>query len=85
VSARALHTSSQPINAANTLELPSWNRLDLSARYAFKVADHNVVLRARVDNVADKNYWASAGGSQGSGYLVLGAPRTFALTATTEF
>lgn len=85
VSARALHTSSQPVNAANTLELPSWNRLDLSARYAFKVADHNVVLRARVDNVADKNYWASAGGSQGSGYLVLGAPRTFALTATTEF
>ncbi|WP_432377590.1 TonB-dependent receptor [Duganella sp. P38] len=85
VSARALHTSSQPINAANTLDIPSWNRFDLSARYAFKVADHNVVLRARVDNVANKNYWASAGGSQGAGYLVLGAPRTFALTATTEF
>jgi iron complex outermembrane receptor protein len=85
VSARALHTGVQAVNAANTQELPSWNRLDLSARYEFKVADHNVVLRARVDNVADKNYWASAGGSQGAGYLVLGAPRTFALTATTEF
>jgi iron complex outermembrane receptor protein len=85
VSARALHTSSQAVNAANTQQLPSWNRLDLSARYEVKVADHSVVLRVRVDNVADKNYWASAGGSSGAGYLVLGAPRTFALTASTEF
>lgn len=38
-----------------------------------------------VDNITDKSYWASAGGSQGSGYLVLGAPRTVALTASTEF
>ncbi|MRW92042.1 TonB-dependent siderophore receptor [Duganella sp. FT80W] len=85
MSARALHTSSQPINATNTLTLPSWNRLDASVRYGFKVQEHEVVLRARVDNLTDKSYWASAGGSQGSGYLVLGAPRTFALTATTEF
>jgi iron complex outermembrane receptor protein len=85
VSARALHTSSQAVNATNTQQLPSWNRLDLSARYDFKVVDHSVVLRARVDNVADKNHWASAGGSSGAGYLVLGAPRTFALTASTEF
>jgi iron complex outermembrane receptor protein len=85
VSARVLHTSSQWANAANTQQLPSWNRLDLSTRYEFKVADQSVVLRARVDNVTDKNYWASAGGSQGTGYLVLGAPRTFGLTASTEF
>jgi iron complex outermembrane receptor protein len=85
VSARVLHTSSQWANAANTQQLPSWNRLDLSTRYELKVADHSVVLRARVDNVTDKNYWASAGGSQGTGYLVLGAPRTFGLTASTEF
>jgi iron complex outermembrane receptor protein len=85
VSARALHTSSQSVNASNTQELPAWNRLDLSARHGFKLADHNVVLRVRVDNVTDKNYWASAGGSQGAGYLVLGAPRTVGLTASTEF
>ncbi|TFW14763.1 TonB-dependent receptor [Duganella callida] len=85
VSARALHTSSQAVNAANTQTLPAWNRLDLSARYEFKVDTHNVALRARIDNVIDKSYWASAGGSQGAGYLVLGAPRTFALTATTDF
>jgi iron complex outermembrane receptor protein len=85
VSARALHTSSQAVNAANTQQLPAWNRLDLSARYDFKVVDHSVVLRARVDNLTDKNYWASAGGSSGAGYLVLGAPRTFSISASTEF
>jgi iron complex outermembrane receptor protein len=85
VSARALHTASQAINAANTQNLPSWNRLDASARYHFDVDGHGVTLRLRVDNLTDKSYWASAGGSQGSGYLVLGAPRTFALTASTEF
>ena len=85
VSARALHTASQAVNAANTQELPSWNRLDASARYHFDVDGHGVTLRLRVDNLTDKKYWASAGGAQGSGYLVLGAPRTFALTASTEF
>jgi iron complex outermembrane receptor protein len=85
VSARALHTAAQFANAANTQQLPSWNRLDASARYQLDVAGRNVVLRARVDNLTGKNYWASAGGSQGAGYLVLGAPRTFALTASTEF
>lgn len=85
VSARALHTSSQAVNAANTQELPSWNRLDASARYAFAVNGYNVTLRARVDNLANKNYWASAGGAQGAGYLVLGAPRTFALSVGVEF
>ncbi|WP_295996977.1 TonB-dependent receptor [Rugamonas sp.] len=85
VSARALHTASQNANAANTQAIPSWNRFDASARYQFHVDGHSVTVRARVDNLTDKNYWASAGGSQGSGYLVLGAPRTVAVTASTEF
>jgi iron complex outermembrane receptor protein len=44
-----------------------------------------VTLRARVDNVANRNYWASVGGSSGSGYLVVGAPRTFTLSASVDF
>ncbi|NVM77580.1 iron complex outermembrane receptor protein [Duganella sp. SG902] len=85
LSARALHTASQAVNAANTQNLPAWNRLDASVRYDLKVDGHSVILRARVDNLTDRNYWASAGGAQGAGYLVAGAPRTFGLTATTEF
>ena len=42
-------------------------------------------FRARVDNVTDRNYWASVGGYPGYGYLVLGAPRTFTVSATIDF
>jgi len=82
---RAIHTSPQYADAANTLELPSWSRFDLGARYVTEVAGRALTLRARVDNVADRSYWASAGGYPGAGYLVLGAPRTFALSATVDF
>ena len=82
---RAVYTSSQFADGANTLELPSWTRFDLGARYLTTVGDKLVTWRARIDNVADKNYWASSGGYPGSNYLVLGAPRTFVLSASVEF
>ena len=44
-----------------------------------------MTLRARVDNVADRKYWASVGGFPGAGYLVVGAPRTFTLSASVDF
>lgn len=83
--ARALYTSSQYADGANTQQLPSWNRLDLGASYATRILDRNVTFRARVDNVANKNYWASAGGYPGNGYLVLAAPRTFSVSGTVDF
>jgi len=36
LSARAIHTSSQYVDAANTREIPGWTRYDLGARYALK-------------------------------------------------
>ena len=85
LTARALYTSTQYADGANTQKLPSWTRLDLGANYAMRVMDRNVTLRARVDNVADKNYWASAGGYPDAGYLVVGAPRTFTISGTVDF
>jgi iron complex outermembrane receptor protein len=85
LNARALYTSTQYADGANTQKLPSWTRLDLGANYAMRVMDHAVTLRARVDNVADKSYWASAGGYPGSGYLVVGSPRTFTISGTVDF
>jgi iron complex outermembrane receptor protein len=82
---RAVYTSSQFADGANTLELPSWTRFDLGARYLTTVGNKLVTWRARIDNVADRDYWASAGGYPGSNYLVLGAPRTFVLSASIEF
>lgn len=85
LNARTVYTSSQYADGANTQELPSWTRLDLGASYATRILDRNVTLRARIDNVTDKSYWASAGGYPGSGYLILGAPRTASMSATIEF
>jgi iron complex outermembrane receptor protein len=85
LNARALYTSSQYADAANKQELPSWSRLDIGASYVATIADRKVTFRARIDNVADKNYWASAGGYPNSGYLVLGSPRTAVLSATVDF
>lgn len=82
---RAVHTSSQYADLANQQELPAWTRYDIGARYLTEVAGTPVTLRARVDNVTNKNYWASAGGYGDAGYLVLGGPRTFMLTASAEF
>jgi iron complex outermembrane receptor protein len=85
LNARALYTSSQYADGANLQELPSWSRLDIGASYVATIADRKVTFRARIDNVADKGYWASAGGYPGSGYLVLGSPRTAVLSATVDF
>jgi len=85
LNARALYTSTQYADAANLQKLPSWTRLDIGATWATRLMDRNLTLRARIDNVADKNYWASSGGYPGYGYLVAGAPRTLSVTGTIDF
>jgi hypothetical protein len=73
LNARAVYTAKQYADAANTQQLPSWTRFDLGANYLTRIMDRDVTLRARVDNAFDRNYWASAGGYPGAGYLVLGS------------
>ncbi|MFC5548860.1 TonB-dependent receptor [Massilia aerilata] len=85
LNARAVYTAKQYADAANTQQLSSWSRFDLGANYLTRFNDRDVTLRARVDNAFDRNYWASAGGYPGAGYLVLGAPRTITLSATVDF
>jgi iron complex outermembrane receptor protein len=85
VEARAVHTASQYADSANTQVVPSWTRFDLGTRYELDIGEKAVTLRARVDNLTNRNYWASAGGYPGAGYLTLGAPRTFTLSATLAF
>jgi iron complex outermembrane receptor protein len=82
---RLVHTGSSYANATNTLRVAGWNRLDLGARYLTEMGGKLVTLRARIDNATNKNYWASVGGYPGSGYLVVGAPRAFSLSASVDF
>ena len=85
LNSRLTATGSSYSNAINTLKVPGWERLDVGARYMTEFQGKIVTVRARLDNITDKNYWSSVGGSADSGYLVLGAPRTFSLTASVDF
>ncbi|MEN3278058.1 MAG: iron complex outerrane recepter protein [Massilia sp.] len=85
LNARAVHTSTQYADAANLQKLPSWTRLDVGATWATRLMERDVTLRARIDNVTDKNYWASSGGYPGYGYLVAGAPRTVTVSGSIDF
>lgn len=78
---RAIYTDKQYVDENNTQEIPSWTRVDLGARYAFKVYDKPTVVRLNVLNVFDRDYWSSAFGSR----LSLGAPRTLSLSASFDF
>jgi iron complex outermembrane receptor protein len=81
VTGRYLQTGRQYQDVANRASISSWNRFDLGARYRFKAAQQRYTVRALVENVADKAYWASTYG----GYLVQGAPRTFKVAMTVDF
>ncbi len=81
LNARALRTGGQYADQANTLSLPTWNRFDAGARYTFKVERKAVTLRMNVENITDKNYWASANG----GYLTQGEPRLMKFSGTVDF
>ncbi|MFT4069212.1 TonB-dependent receptor [Paraburkholderia sp.] len=81
LTARWTHTGPQYLNTANTLSIPTWDTVDLGARYATVLFGKPTTFRASVLNVANKSYWASTTG----GYLTQGAPRTFLMSMTTDF
>jgi len=82
---RGVHTGRQFADALDTEVVPAWTRIDIGGRYAFDVRGHEITLRGRVDNVANRSYWASSGGYPGQGYLTVGAPRTVSVSGTLAF
>lgn len=81
---RLIATGSVYANATNTLKVPAWTRLDVGARYVTEMGGRLVTFRGRVDNLTDRDYWASSGGYPNNGYLVLGAPRTVTLSVSVD-
>ncbi|UFP97463.1 TonB-dependent receptor [Pseudomonas fitomaticsae] len=83
---RGIYSSSQYLDQSNDKQIDAWERFDVGARYAFKVDEKNITLRANIENVADKRYWSSAGASDDSEPgLTLSTPRTYLLSATVDF
>ncbi|ELS42884.1 TonB-dependent receptor [Pseudomonas syringae] len=83
---RGIYTGSQYLDQANSKSIDSSERFDVGARYAFKVDQKDITLRANVENVMNKYYWSSAGASDDSEPgLTLSTPRTYLLSATVGF
>lgn len=79
---RMLYTGSTFYDQANSQKVPDWTRFDLGLRYAFTgPAGKPVVLRASVENLFDRSYWASSA----RGFLAAGAPRTYVVSAQVDF
>jgi iron complex outermembrane receptor protein len=81
LNARMLRTGGQYADQANNLSLPTWNRFDAGARYKLKLQEKDLTLRVNVENITDKNYWASAS----QGYLSQGDPRLVKFSGTIDF
>ncbi len=77
---RVTHASSTYIDEANTLSLPSVTLFDVGARYRTRIAGKSVVLRANIENLADKRYWLASGS-----FATNGAGRTVMLSASVDF
>ena len=81
VSARMVYTGKQWVNSTNTMELPAWTRIDLGARHATRIDGKDVTIRASVDNVFDRHYWA---GSFNDGFATVAGARTFRASVSVD-
>ncbi|EOE3382065.1 hypothetical protein ACKEQN_003801, partial [Acinetobacter baumannii] len=53
----------------------------IGARYNTKIAQFPVTIRGNIDNLTNKSYWSMPQFTS----LMLGAPRTYLLSATIDF
>lgn len=81
---RLVATGDQWVDAANSLEIDSWVRFDLGARYVTLIGQRPLTLRAGIDNVTNERYWASSFETFGTS-LLQGQPRTLRLSASVDF
>ena len=79
---RMVHTGKQWVNAANTLQLPSSQRLDLNAKYKTQLGQTPVTFNAFIENVTNRRYWS---GMFSDGYAMPAPPRAVRLAATFSF
>lgn len=82
LTALAIHSSSQYLDSANELKIPQWTRYDLGGRYSTRILSKDVVLRASLENVENRAYWA---GVFNDGYATVSEPRTLKLSASIDF
>ncbi len=74
------YSGKKAFDAANTVFVPAYHVVNLSASYATSIGGVGTTLRAGIDNAFDRFYWRDVTPDLG-GYLMPGASRTFRLSA----
>jgi iron complex outermembrane receptor protein len=80
------YSSSKPVTADNTVQLPSSWQWDTAAQWALPQLGQGTTLRVGVDNVTNRRYWREAPTQSWGGiYLMPAMPRSFRLGLSTQF
>ncbi|MRW88001.1 TonB-dependent siderophore receptor [Pseudoduganella sp. FT26W] len=77
------YSGKKAFDAANTVFVPSYHVVNLTASYATRLGNVGTTFRAGIDNAFDKFYWRDVTPDLG-GYLMPGASRTFRVSATFD-
>ncbi|MGN6668451.1 MAG: TonB-dependent siderophore receptor [Trinickia sp.] len=80
VDAGVYYVGARPLDAANTVSLPAYVRVDAGVRYRTRIGGRSALLRAGVRNVTDKRYWAAANYNA----VWPGQPRTLFVSAQID-
>lgn len=79
---RLIATSKQYLNNANTYQIPSWNQVDVGARYETTVAGRKTTLRLGINNLFDRHYYS---GSFAEPRATLALGRTVQSSVSVDF
>ena len=77
LNAGAYYVGERAVNNTNQAWIAGYTTYSVGTRYRTKWDGRNVTLQANIDNLTDKDYWATAG----NGLLGTGAPRTLRVAA----
>ena len=76
VSAGVVHEGRRTVLPGETLQLPSWTRIDLGARWTMATAAGPMTWRLGLDNATDRRAWRESPYQFGHSWLFPLAPRT---------
>ena len=84
LAATALHESRRFVLPDNSLTIPGYARLDLTARYTLRAGGTTWTWRAGVDNLTDERAWREAPYQFAHAYLFPLAPRTVRISVQAD-
>ena len=79
------HEGRRAVLPDESINLPSWTRLDAGLRYDQKIGGTPVQWIVNLDNLTDRRYWRESPMQYGHVYLYQGAPRALRVAMRATF